>query len=108
MDPNDDDELEYTIKLLESARSEGRKQVWLEIFRQAAFELDMEEVSEEKLRRDIAHLKQEREFAVAALRSICGEYDLSNSWSEMLNLADIIEKHVGRSLGAKLGAEDED
>ena len=39
----------------------------------------------------------EREGAIAALRSVCGDHD-DNEWSEDLHLADVIEKHLARHL----------
>jgi hypothetical protein len=42
--------------------------------------------------------RAERVDALHALRDLCEEYSLSNGWPDNLRLADIISKHVGRSL----------
>lgn len=42
----------------------------------------------------------ERERAMHALREVC-EHHGDNDWPEELNLADIIEKHLGRHLDKK-------
>lgn len=44
-----------------------------------------------------AALAKERAEAVVALRSICAEHG-DNDWEDNLNLADVIEKHLGRHL----------
>ena len=49
----------------------------------------------------------EREAAVAALRSLCGEWG-DNDWADNLHLADVIEKHLARHLDEReTEAEDE-
>jgi len=39
----------------------------------------------------------EREAAITQLRDLCEQFG-DNDWDESLNLADIIEKHLGRHL----------
>jgi len=41
----------------------------------------------------------EREEAIAALREICGRFG-DNDWRENLSLADVIQNHLARHLGA--------
>lgn len=47
---------------------------------------------------------KEREEAVAALRTIC-EHHGDNDWDEHLNLADVIDKHLGRHLDSEVEPE---
>jgi len=47
--------------------------------------------------RTLESLVAEREAAVAALRSVCGDFG-DNDWSSEVHLADVIEKHLGRHL----------
>lgn len=42
---------------------------------------------------------EEREAAVAALRTLCAEHG-DNDWPDDLHLADVIEKHLGRYIVA--------
>lgn len=43
----------------------------------------------------------EREATIAALRDVCRAYG-DNDWDKSLHLADVVEKHLGRSLDAEL------
>jgi len=43
----------------------------------------------------------EREDAIAALRRMCHDHG-DNDWDEMLNLTDIIEKHLHRHLDSEV------
>ncbi len=45
------------------------------------------------------HLIAEREETVLALRSICEENG-DNDWDEDLHLADVVNNHLGKYLGA--------
>ena len=47
---------------------------------------------------DLRTLRCERADAISALRRICERHG-DNDWTDDLNLADIIEKHLGRHLG---------
>ena len=42
----------------------------------------------------------EREAAIVQLRMLCGDFG-DNDWNENLNLADIVDKHLGRHLKNK-------
>lgn len=46
---------------------------------------------------EMVRLATEREEAISVLRRLCREHG-DNDWDETLNLADIIEKHLGRHL----------
>jgi hypothetical protein len=46
---------------------------------------------------DKARWIAEREAAIAQLRSLCADFG-DNEWEPDLNLADIIDKHLGRHL----------
>jgi|GEM_PF-1412333 len=43
----------------------------------------------------------EREAAITSLRDVCDHFG-DNDWNERLNLADIIERHLGRHLHERL------
>ena len=45
-----------------------------------------------------AELVAERQDAIIALRRVCEDLGLDNDWPDDLHLADIIEKHVHRSV----------
>lgn len=51
---------------------------------------------------DAARLLSERAEAIAVLRDLCESHG-DNDWPATLNLADIIDKHLGKHLYAREG-----
>ncbi len=49
----------------------------------------------------VAALVVEREETIQALRNVCEDHG-DNEWDESLHLADVIDKHLGRYLAAKI------
>jgi len=74
----------------------GSRAAWTRILQEAIRQLGYEEVSEAKQAAWIL----EREAAVAMLRQVCDEFG-DNDWPDNLHLADVIEKHLWRSLESK-------
>lgn len=48
---------------------------------------------------ELGSLVSERDYAIASLREICGEFG-DNDWPDNLDLSDIIQKHLGNHLFA--------
>ena len=71
---------------------EGRRSAWRRILAECLVQLDYPEGEKR-----IAQLVKEREEAIAILRDLCRDFG-DNDWIEDLNLADIIEKHLGKYL----------
>ena len=78
-------------ELDEQSYIQGQRQVWRALLAQANGALGM-------TGRTVESLIAEREAAVAALRSLCGDHG-DNDWESELHLADVIEKHLARHLG---------
>ena len=87
------------------AYTRGRQAAFLEILTTVAMELDFLK-DEEKIKSKLAHLLQERHYAIGALRDVCGGHG-DNDWTDNLYLPDIIEKHLGRQLDAEKDDEEE-
>ena len=68
----------------------GQRAIWTRLLGQAVQSLGYENTKEQAW-------IEEREAAVAALRTICEEHG-DNEWSDDLHLADVIEKHLARHL----------
>jgi hypothetical protein len=75
----------------------GQRQAWSTILSTATQQLGM-------TGRTVASLLDEREDAIAALRSLCEDFG-DNDWEPTLHLADIIEKYLARPLHAKYPQE---
>lgn len=69
----------------------GHRAAWSGILQQAMAALGMSG-------RTLESLVLEREWTVAALRSVCAEHG-DNEWEPTLSLADVVEKHLARHLG---------
>ncbi len=76
----------------------GQRQAWGTILSTATQHLGM-------TGRAKASLIDEREDAIAALRSLCEDFG-DNEWEPTMHLADIIEKYLARPLHAKFPRED--
>lgn len=79
-----------TVEAREANWLEGHRFAWVEIFRKARSEIGYTE--EQNL---VNNLIIEREEAIVQLRELCREFG-DNDWKNDLNLADVIEKHLGR------------
>jgi hypothetical protein len=79
----------------EAAYERGFNAAWRSIAKSAVHVIDPK--YETDLARRVA-LANEADEARASLRCLCSRFGLSNTWSDTLHLADIIEKHVERSL----------
>lgn len=83
----------------EAAYLEGQKAVWLSLVQQGLSQL----AGNEKTRTE---LLAERAEAITALKTLCEQFDLPVTWEDGLHLADIIEKHVYRSLRDFIESDD--
>lgn len=77
----------------ETAYEEGRRSAWRRILAECLGQLDYPEGEKR-----IAQLVKEREEAIAVLRDLCHRGFGDNNWSEDLNLAGIIKKHLCKYL----------
>ena len=77
----------------DTAYEDGRRTAWRRVLAECLGELGYL-LKEE---RQIAQLVKEREETIAILRYLCRDFG-DNEWNEELNLADIIEKHLGDHL----------
>lgn len=80
----------------ETAYEEGRRAAWRSILTECLGQLDYPEGEKR-----IAQLVKEREETISVLRDLCRDFG-DNEWSEDLNLADIIERHLGKHLYADI------
>lgn len=76
----------------ETAYEEGRRTAWRRILAECLRQLGYSGGD-----RQMVQLVLEREEAIAMLRDLCREFG-DNEWTEDLNLADIIDKHLGKHL----------
>lgn len=77
---------------LEQAWIRGNRAAWARLLQQALGELGYDSPEAQATKWII-----EREEAIVALRDVCGDFG-DNDWSNSLNLADVIEKHLTRHL----------
>jgi hypothetical protein len=70
----------------------GSRQVWVQLLEQCCRELGLKSDEASK-----ASWISERERTVAILRQICGIWG-DNHWPDNLHLADVVEKHLWRTL----------
>ncbi len=76
----------------ESAFDRGRRAAWIRQLRDAIRNLGIENNEAADAARIL-----ERVGAVRELREVCGEFG-DNDWADGLDLADVVEKHLGRHL----------
>jgi len=82
----------------------GYRQAWRGLLGRALGELAAPSPSEHPADVDrvrLATLEAERHDTINALRDLCAEHNLSNEWADALNVADVINYHVFRSLNAR-------
>ena len=78
-------------EIKQDAYLDGSRRVWQQLVSLSLSHLD----GQEKTRTELI---AEREEALDALKHLCEEFDLPIEWERDLHLADIIEKHIYRSL----------
>ncbi len=81
---------------------DGAKGAWLSVLQQALGHLAgrLAPFLPDDLKGDLACAVAERAEIVATLRRVCRHFG-DNDWSDRLNLADVIEKHLERHLEAR-------
>lgn len=77
--------------LKEAAYIQGQQAVWRSLIQQGLSKLEGNEYTR-------SELLLERAEAINALKTLCEEFNLPIAWDDSLHLADIIEKHIYRSL----------
>jgi hypothetical protein len=75
----------------------GNRAAWKRIMDEAIKQLGYPADEDGTIPLRSAAMISEREEAVAVLRQICDDFG-DNDWPDNLNLADIIEKHLGNHL----------
>lgn len=78
----------------ETAYIQGSQQAWLTMLRECLRQLGADHPDA-----NAARWAVERAETVLMLRTVCAEFG-DNDWPDTLHLADVIEKHLARHLGA--------
>jgi hypothetical protein len=80
------------LNMDEASYEAGSRMAWRRMLQTAVMELGIEDPAAAQ-----AAWILEREAAISALRRLCEEHG-DNSWPSNLNLADVIEKYLGKHL----------
>lgn len=76
--------------------TQGSRIAWWAMLGTCLRELGYDETKEDP-KYKVAMLTNERERSISVLRSLCEDFG-DNDWDENLNMADIINKHLGNHL----------
>lgn len=83
----------------EKSYDQGSRMAWWIILNNCLRNLKFD-CNKEDPKYQLAFLVKEREGALSALRSLCGDFG-DNEWDAKLDMADIINKHLGNYLRDK-------